>query len=364
MQAFIQHGLKNFLLSDPQPELTRSRADIDVLNESWQSDQENAFLEGAPHPERPGMIVDQVRTRVEVPGFSYVHSVTALGDSRGTRPTKLLNQSDARTLDIGWDEFTVEYLTWEARWKNCTGVASVNVVATSTPHGFQDGDRIVFRALTGGAPLVGASASALGTVYFVRWLTPLSFEVAATAGGAAIDLTTNITAGQVIAAEFARGAAHASYATMYLIDVKRSDENTDWQRVSVTYRGMMEPKPFKRIVTCNQQQISSSAPIIVSFPGGWLDARYATTNLPKIVCTDTYLTTDALATEEIPWSEDDGATPPDPPDIRSLFISGDLTWNWPNGWSRTNEEHLDSIPLRGVNLKRRVTEYVWPAVFR
>jgi hypothetical protein len=364
MQAFQQHGLKNFLLSDPVPELTRSRADIDTLNESWQSDQENAFTEGAPHPERPGMIVDQVRTRIEVPGFSYVHAVTAIGDSRGTRPTKILSRGDTRTLDIGWDEFTIEYLTWEARWKDCTGAASSNILTTSTAHAFREGDRVVFRAVTGGAPLVGFSASALGTTYFVKWLSPTTFQVALTSGGAAVDLTTDLTAGQVIRAEFARGTTHADYANMYLVDLKRSDEFTDWQRVSVTYRGMMEAKPFKRIITCNQQQISSSDPITVSLPGGWEDARYTAANLPKVVCTDTYLTTDALATDEIPWSEDDGATPPDPPDIRSISLTGTLTWNWPNGWSRVNEEHLDSIPLVGVNLKRRVTEYVWPAVFR
>lgn len=364
MQAFIQHGLKNFLLSDPAPEITRSRTDIDTLNESWQSDQENAFTEGAPHPERPGMIVDQVRTRVEIPGFSYVHAVTAIGDSRGTRPTKILSRSDTRTLDIGWDEFTLEYLTWEARWKDCTGAASSNIISTATAHGFQEGDRIVFRAVTGGAPLVGFSATTLGTTYFVKWLSPTTFQVALTSGGAAVDLTTDLTAGQVIRAEFARGTAHADHANMYLVDLKRSDEYTDWQRVSVTYRGMMEAKPFKRIITCNQQQVTSSDPITVSLPGGWEDARYTAANLPKVVCTDTYLTTDALATDEIPWSEDDGATPPDPPDIRSLSLSGTLTWNWPNGWSRVNEEHLDSIPLVGVNLKRRVTEYVWPAVFR
>lgn len=363
MQAFIQHGLKNFLLSDPAPEITRSRTDIDTLNESWQSDQENAFTEGAPHPERPGMIVDQVRTRVEVPGFSYVHAVTAIGDSRGARPTKLISRSDTRTLDIGWDEFTIEYLTWEASWKDCAGLASSDVILTTTAHGFREGDRIVFRAVTGSA-LVGFSATTLGTTYYVKYLGPTNFQVALTSGGEAVDLSTNMTSGQVIRAEFARGAAHADYAYMYLIDLKRVDENTDWQRVSVTYRGMMEAKPYKRIITCAQAQVSSGSPIFVDLPGGWGDARYSSVNFPKVVCTDTYLTTDTLATHQIPWSQDDGGTPPSPPSVRSISVWGTLTWNWPNGWSRIAEEHLDSIPAAGVNLKRRVTEYVWPAVFR
>ena len=365
MKSFQQYGLKNFLLSDPMPELTRSRTDVDTLNESWQSDDENAFLEGAPHPERPGMIVDQVRTRVEVPGFSYVHAVTAIGDARGTRPTKEVGRSDARTLDIGWDEMTVDYLTWEARWLSCAANAATDRVVTRVPHGFREGDPVVFRSLSGGAPLVAASASSLGVVYYVRLIDALTFEVSSTPGGGALNLTTNMVGGLVINARFARGTPHPDYPNLYLVDLKRADESTDWQKVTATYRGMMEAKPYKRIITCNQQVISTSDPIFVSLPGGWEDARYTTANLPKIVCTDTYLTTAALATAEIPWGQADGATPPAPPDIRSITVSGsNLMYNWPNGWSRTNEEHLDSIPLLGVNLKRRVTEYVWPVVFR
>jgi hypothetical protein len=363
--AFQIYGLRNFLLSDPLPELQRNRSDIDTLNESWQSDSENAFTEGAPHPERPGMIIDQVRTRIEVPGISYVHAVTAIGDSRGNRPTKIVSRSDTRTLDIGWDEFSLEYLTWEARWKGCTAVASTDIITTEVPHLFRDGDRVIFRALSGGTGITPASDSSLGAVYYVLWLSPTTFQVAASSGSSSpVDISTDMTAGLVIRAEFAKGTTHADYANMYLIDVRRSDDATDWQRVSVTYRGMMEPKPFKRIITCNQLQISTSDPISVGLPGGWIDPRYTAANLPKVVCTDTYLTTAPLATDEIPWSEDDGGAPPDPPDVRSISLSGDLTWNWPNGWSRLNEEHLDSIPLAGVNLKRRVSEYVWPAVFR
>jgi hypothetical protein len=54
----------------------------------------------------------------------------------------------------------------------------------STAHGYSDGQTIVFYNGTVPAPLVE------GTVYFVRDAATDSFKLAATAGGAVIDLTT------------------------------------------------------------------------------------------------------------------------------------------------------------------------------
>lgn len=366
LPAFTLHGRRNFLLTNPTPELTRSRRDVDTLNESWQSDREDAWIEGAVHPFRPGMIIDQVRTSIEVPGHSYVHAVTSLGDSRGTRPTKLLSRSDTRTLDAGWDEFSCEYLTWHARWRSCTAAASSNVIACAG-HAFREGQRVLFRATTGGGGIVAASSSALGTVYYVIEPTPGTFKVSATLGGGALDITTDMSAGQVIAAEFARGTPHPDHPHMWLVDIKRNDEDTDWCRATCTYKGMMEPKPFKRVISCNGQTMSSGEPIIWDFPGGWTSSLPASVNMPKVVCTDTYLTTDTLATNQIPYSQAEGATPPDPPAIRTMVIFGSidrLTYHWPNGWSRVDEGHVDSIPLVAVHLKRRVSEYVWPVTIR
>lgn len=366
MTDILTHGLRNFLLSEPAPELSISRKDVDALNESWQSETEDAFVLGAAHPQRPGMIIDSVRTTIEVPGESYVHAITALGDAKGTRPTKILNRSDVRTLDAGWDEFTAEYLTWQARWRTCTAAASSNIV-TCAGHGFPAGQRVLFRAITGGGGIVAASSTALGTVYYVIEPTPSTFKVSATLGGSALDITTDMTAGQVIAAEFAKGTPHPDHPNMYLVDLRAADDYTDWRRVTCTYKGMIEAKPFKRIITCNGQTMSTGEPIIWDFPGGWTSALPASVNLPKVVCTDTYLTTDTLATNQIPYSEAEGATPPDPPSIRTLVIFGTidrLTYHWPNGWSRVDEGHVDSIPGASVHLKRRVSEYVWPVTIK
>jgi hypothetical protein len=60
-------------------------------------------------------------------------------------------------------------------------------VVTSPGHGYANGDRVVFSAEDIGALPTGVVA---GTLYFVRDVTTDTFKVAATSGGAAIDLTT------------------------------------------------------------------------------------------------------------------------------------------------------------------------------
>lgn len=72
--------------------------------------------------------------------------------------------------------------------KSLTGVAATDVI-TSNAHGYSDGDRVVLTALTGGTGLT------TGTVYFVRDSTANTYKLAATAGGAAIDFSSDISAG-------------------------------------------------------------------------------------------------------------------------------------------------------------------------
>ena len=71
--------------------------------------------------------------------------------------------------------------------------AEADDIIDATTHGLEIGDAVVFTSLTGGAGLTA------GRVY---WVVPTShgvntFRVAATPGGAAIDFTTDITAGAV-----------------------------------------------------------------------------------------------------------------------------------------------------------------------
>lgn len=64
-------------------------------------------------------------------------------------------------------------------------VAAATDLLTLADHGYLAGDPVVLTAPTGGAPLVA------GTTYYVRDVTASSFKLAATSGGAAIDITTD-----------------------------------------------------------------------------------------------------------------------------------------------------------------------------
>jgi hypothetical protein len=68
-----------------------------------------------------------------------------------------------------------------------SGSASLNRL-TLDQHGFEDGDAVTVRAEAGGslpAPLVE------GTTYYVKRVNDVAVQLAATSGGAAIDLTTD-----------------------------------------------------------------------------------------------------------------------------------------------------------------------------
>jgi hypothetical protein len=73
-----------------------------------------------------------------------------------------------------------------------TGDAATDVI-TATGHIYTANQTVIFSAITGGT---GLSAN---TVYFVRNPSGNTFQLSTTSGGAAINFTTNITAGSVIA---------------------------------------------------------------------------------------------------------------------------------------------------------------------
>lgn len=72
--------------------------------------------------------------------------------------------------------------------KLATGVHATDVI-TVTAHGWSNGQKVFFPLLTGGAGL------STFRVYHVRDASTNTLKLAATAGGAAIDFTTNITTG-------------------------------------------------------------------------------------------------------------------------------------------------------------------------
>jgi hypothetical protein len=72
--------------------------------------------------------------------------------------------------------------------KNCTGNSTTDVI-TATGHTFQNNEQVVFHSITGGAGLV------TGNPYYVINRATDTLQLSTSSGGAAINFTTDITAG-------------------------------------------------------------------------------------------------------------------------------------------------------------------------
>lgn len=75
---------------------------------------------------------------------------------------------------------------------SCTGVASTDII-TAVGHNFTTNQYVRFLSLTGGGGL------ATSTNYFVRDISGDTFKVSTSSGGSAVNFTTDITAGIVVA---------------------------------------------------------------------------------------------------------------------------------------------------------------------
>lgn len=83
-----------------------------------------------------------------------------------------------------------------------TGVAATDVISDAG-HPFVDNDPVVFTSITGGAGIT------VGTVYFVRnSVAGVSYQISTTSGGAALNFTTDISAGNV---GRAFGTSHSNF---------------------------------------------------------------------------------------------------------------------------------------------------------
>jgi hypothetical protein len=108
--------------------------------------------------------------------------------------------------------------TFEAR--SATGDAASDII-TSAAHGYQNGDRVWWVSLTGGA---GLSA---GPVYFVRDRTTDTFKLAAVEGGAAINFTTDITAGQIRKVNSGRISGSVSTAGVWVVTISATNSASE-----------------------------------------------------------------------------------------------------------------------------------------
>lgn len=364
-----------FCLSDPKRQIKIGKQDVDEIMDTWFSDcfPNPLLTEDCRHPEYPGMILDTASFEETAPAFEampgqpavpgdYRVSCHWLGDARGTSPTKLTKRGKTRVVGVGFDQFNEDYISWNAEAVSITGTAATNRI-NHPGNTFADGDRIAFLSLSGSSVARGGTES-LPTPYYVVNRTADDYQIATTKGGSAVSFVTDITAGYVLDARFCLGCPHADWPAMYVTSAPTSDNYTRWRNVSVIYSGKQFDKPFHRVVTCAGVQMSSSSPIVWDFPDGWTTALNSNVQMPEVGCVDTYLTADTPATDTIPSSESTVGAPPDPPAVQSVFIFGDdttIVHNWPNGWSRLAEEHVETLNSKiTVHIKRRVSRYIWP----
>ena len=365
LDAIISHNKPTALRlrGDPPRRIRYQKTGVDQVEDSWLAPTADALVEGGGHPTFTGCIVNEVTLLGPFDGV-YEYDIVSFGDARGTKPTKLLNRGKRRTLDAGWDERVLRYLSWQADWKDCTATAADDVV-TCAAHGFLNGQLVIFARLTDDAGITPQSSTSLGVSLEVTDRTTNTFKLKVP-GGSAVNITTNMSVGQVIAGEFALGSPHPSHPYLYLVDVQLEDDNTDWKTASCTYRGLEEDKPYKRIITCNGQSMSSSEPIFWGFPDGGLDLQRRAVNLPQIVVTDHYLTIAALATSSVPLSQSEGGMPPNAPSIRTIVITcsiDQITYQWPAYWSRMAVAHADTLNSQLLpSLQVITSEYRWPVL--
>lgn len=365
-----------FRLSQPPPRPVFNRLNIDELTDSWHSDKlDNPTLTpGVAHPLFPGMILEEAVFDEEVPEFpatpedpsgrvgSYTVECKWRGDLRGTKksPTKVISRGMRRTLAAGWDERTRRVISWHCEPKSITGTASTDIIACAA-HGFSDGQQVYLYTLTGGSGLVASSLTDLGTLYYIINATADAFQLSTTAGGSAVNFTTDLTAGKILAAEFALGAAHPEFPNLFLFDVSIVDDSTDWKTADLTYRGFEALKPYERTITGNVTTSSSKSDDTTwILADRWENYPPTDTGLDNSISvdpgdeleydqcglsvTDTYLTTTEPATDKVgqPWN------PPDAPDVAVLTLYGEnYKYFFPFAWV-CQAMNVQKIPGRDV----------------
>ena len=332
-----------------------SHRGIDMLDGTYKTPRSTTLAEGDAVPGYPGMIIMGLDKTDS--GISMEWQISAEGSLDATYPTKIIGRGKSRTLESGWDERTESHLTWNAEWLSCTAEADDNVF-TCAGHPFSNTNRVVFRNVTGGTGITGKSNTSNGTIYYVIDAASGSFKVSLTSGGSAVDITTDMTAGQVILADYALGATHRSSPYLFLHSLTQSDDNTDWQRCELRWVGLEETKPYRRtingaIVSSTSQFVGTqtlTSDILTGYPptDSGVDAALAgediTVEYDAATCTltDTYLTTTEPPTEYIGqfW------TPTSPPDIVVIAMAGTgapLKYFWPYGW-KVDSMAIEKIP--------------------
>lgn len=252
-----------------------------------------------------------------------------------------------------------------------TGSASTHRVAW-VAHGLSDGDVVTFVTLIGGYLLVTK------TPYYVINATADDFQLAATAGGAAINFSSNITAATIqagSASTFTTDGASMrvrpikpGFESCWITERrKRKARAKDYWELDLQLKGLKQEeddsKPVKRRINTTGQTVTNDAYGGITISGQYLGFPpqligsvgfsppdllgppiAAEFDLPQISVTDTMITTTAPPTELVPgyWVPDDAPT-------ITVFSpsSDDYTYHCPSGWKvlSLQSEQIPGKPL-------------------
>ena len=129
------------------------------------------------------------------------------------------------------------------------------------------------------------------------------------------------------------GEALAGYPNLICVEALPAQIDPEWNlyRVSGSFKGLVSPKPMKRVVTVNGNVYSGES-IRVPLAGGWTDYRRGSVLFPNIACTFSWMSI-GLRSYALPTQ---GGSPPGPlPQVIVPRFTGDgLMSHWPNGWRR------------------------------
>ena len=130
---------------------------------------------------------------------SWAYATIILSASFDADPQTSVNAIQARPR-VPW-RIVIKEMKFNTTGGGITGVASTNLLTSTTAHGLRAGRRVRFSVLTGGTGLVKARD------YYViaSGLTTTAFKVSETLGGAEVNFTTNVTATTTLTAVTTRG---------------------------------------------------------------------------------------------------------------------------------------------------------------
>jgi hypothetical protein len=134
---------------------------------------------------------------------------------------------------------------------------------------------------------------------------------------------------------FALGQQSTVQAGMYCTDIsfEEVDPGSDYQRVSVKYRGVLGNKGDKIYFNTSAREmgIENTA---VNLVGGWTDPRSGDIMWPRPEVKKSFVQTSQPIMSDIPSA----AAPPINPGVFVPPLTGNLKWHWPNGWIITARE--------------------------